>query len=741
MTDFEFTPPATADTLYSGSVTVDIDQVDDAAFTLPSPVTYLADNAAIRYIGGGEMEFGASWPDTFHYTSKSKYPHTHDSQWTFGEKVVHTGTTIQFRHKYLAASTYQIYIDGHPLSEIPEAYPGTTPGWIHTTTLTFPTSGTRTITFMHNSMPFGGLCVGTGQSIANPGTPRMRVVFQGDSITGGSGMNTGDSLGTWAHRFARYSGVDDPWIEAIGGTGYIATGSAVTIGARTATDVTAYSPAAVMLWGGYNDGLETPSNVATACTSVITAYQSGLPSAQVILVGMWSPAGTAATAHVNIDNALKAVALAKGVPFVSPITGQVLDGAGNVVLTAGKWVTPGNVAAMVGSDGVHPTDAGHELIANRMYDAMVALSGTVTTTEVVAYRGSPGSAADTTEEKLTGLALLPGLVNGPQVSVRRSTDGGFFLCEDATFTRTSPTGATGTAATSNSAQFIAAGMTELTDYLDACQDSNYLSVVLRFKMDLTYQMLGAVAILNAHPMRERVLVTTSVAAGETPRWSEIRSAGWIGRLGVEGLTVANWSTYSAAFATYDVEIGFLASGDTAYTTNAALIGTLHTAGYDAGAYNITSAKFSAAVTAGADMVITSDPSGFLASYIPPENPELELGGEGGTMASLTTQSIRPVTGTGVTYSAATSGGGDTVLPNGNKTYIHVKNGSGSAVTVTVAVPGNAFNSQPNPDTAVSVGAGAEKFIPIGPEYADPTTGRATVTYSAVTSVTVAAIGL
>jgi hypothetical protein len=45
------------------------------------------------------------------------------------------------------------------------------------------------------------------------------------------------------------------------------------------------------------------------------------------------------------------------------------------------------------------------------------------------------------------------------------------------------------------------------------------------------------------------------------------------------------------------------------------------------------------------------------------------------------------------------------------------------------------------DSAVSVAAGASSFVPLTAVYRDPISNRASVTYSAVTSVTVAVLQL
>lgn len=111
------------------------------------------------------------------------------------------------------------------------------------------------------------------------------------------------------------------------------------------------------------------------------------------------------------------------------------------------------------------------------------------------------------------------------------------------------------------------------------------------------------------------------------------------------------------------------------------------------------------------------------------------------MANLSTQRISRA-GLGPTYAAAT-GGGDKFAPGG-KTFLHVKNGSGGAQTVTIVTPGSAAENVSIGDVAVSVPAAGERMIgPLpGSLFANPAdSGLGAITYSGVTSLTVAIVEL
>lgn len=107
------------------------------------------------------------------------------------------------------------------------------------------------------------------------------------------------------------------------------------------------------------------------------------------------------------------------------------------------------------------------------------------------------------------------------------------------------------------------------------------------------------------------------------------------------------------------------------------------------------------------------------------------------MATLAYQQVQ-IAGTAVTLVAA-SAGGDKVSPATNGALM-VKNGDVAAKTVTIVVPGNTKYGQAAPDIPIIVAAGATALIgPFPFDLADPIDGLIAVTYSAVTSVTVAAI--
>lgn len=115
------------------------------------------------------------------------------------------------------------------------------------------------------------------------------------------------------------------------------------------------------------------------------------------------------------------------------------------------------------------------------------------------------------------------------------------------------------------------------------------------------------------------------------------------------------------------------------------------------------------------------------------------------MAALT---VQPVVITGLTVSYATpAGGGDTFsnLPAG-KVFLIVTNGSGSSINVTLTavtttIPTLSGGNMTLSDRVVAVGAGVTKLIGMVPDGFNSSSGTVTVTCSATSSVTIAAISV
>lgn len=111
------------------------------------------------------------------------------------------------------------------------------------------------------------------------------------------------------------------------------------------------------------------------------------------------------------------------------------------------------------------------------------------------------------------------------------------------------------------------------------------------------------------------------------------------------------------------------------------------------------------------------------------------------MAVLTKQKMSVTPGLAPTYTAA-AGGGDSFVndqADGSRTFIHIKNGGGAPITLTVDDPNSKTPDGAtawNPDLAVTVANATERMVgPIGARFIDGN-GNTNLAYSGVTTVTI-----
>ncbi|MFJ2162572.1 hypothetical protein [Streptomyces sp. NPDC087856] len=105
------------------------------------------------------------------------------------------------------------------------------------------------------------------------------------------------------------------------------------------------------------------------------------------------------------------------------------------------------------------------------------------------------------------------------------------------------------------------------------------------------------------------------------------------------------------------------------------------------------------------------------------------------MADLTTTKITVATGIlDLAAQATAAGAGGDTAEVGPRRFLYVNNGSGSSITVTLATPGT-VSGLAVADPTYAIAAGKMGLIPLASIFRG-TTGRAAITYSAVTTVTV-----
>ena len=339
------------------------------------------------YLGAGGFQIGSGTPDSTYVLPTTRYPNTRgslsSSQSIWSVEFGTDATGFQLRFNWQTGGCVRITVDGRRMTDLMQSLGGTTPGSTHMLTVNLGTAQPRTVRLDFAVAPFGGIYLPPGASMWKPATPSKRIMVFGDSISGGSSMNTAGGAGTWFSRAARLLGYSDAWNESLGGTGYITAGSFATLGTRAPIDVIPNSPDVLIISAGYNDNGGSQPSIASAAASLYSAIKTGLPSTAIYVIGCWSPSGSPAASITNTDNTIKAAAAAASLPFISPLTGGIYNAAGTLIATHGAWITgtgrvgattgSGNADTYIGTDAVHPTDVGHKYLGDRVVAAIQEL--------------------------------------------------------------------------------------------------------------------------------------------------------------------------------------------------------------------------------------------------------------------------------------------------------------------------------------------------------------------------------
>lgn len=190
-------------------------------------------------------------------------------------------------------------------------------------------------------------------------TAPLTVAFLGDSYTGGSGMG-GVGADGWPGLLSAaegwpFSRESSLW-SAQGGTGYLMAGDATQpLPARAATAVEA-QPDVVIVAAGINDvGRFQPEAIRTAASETFSTIRAASPQTRIIAVGPFWPTTRAMSPDLDATrDAIYAAAQDAGVT---------------------DWIDPQPWMAdiEIGADNVHPTDAGHQVLADRMSAALDGL--------------------------------------------------------------------------------------------------------------------------------------------------------------------------------------------------------------------------------------------------------------------------------------------------------------------------------------------------------------------------------
>ncbi len=183
--------------------------------------------------------------------------------------------------------------------------------------------------------------------------PASEIAVIGDSYTDGSAEG-GNGPRAWteiARQLLAAEGVEvDADIAAEGGAGYGRRGNGGSIFGDLAARAVRHSDKLVVFFGSRNDQPVPPQRVADLAGDTFRLARTVAPAAKLLVIGPPWPTAGPPSEVLTIRDRLREQAAAAGAVFVDPI--------------AEGWFV--GRPDLIGSDGVHPTDAGHAYLATRI---------------------------------------------------------------------------------------------------------------------------------------------------------------------------------------------------------------------------------------------------------------------------------------------------------------------------------------------------------------------------------------
>ncbi|MBX3112649.1 MAG: SGNH/GDSL hydrolase family protein [Fimbriimonadaceae bacterium] len=291
-----------------------------------------------------------------------------------------------FLGQQLNVSCHELYVDG---LLVDSNYGAIASGneyrkWV------FASTALRRIKMRFYGVTYAHTRVDPTASVFLPPSSRPRVFFMGDSVTAGTGATNGSTLLGYAGHLARLFDAD-AYINGLPTTGFLNPGSTKTFVQRASTDLGSLEPDVVVTFGGYNDRLSVNGSYTGAALQAAVASYYGLvkaafPNAKFLQVGVLpkNDSFNSSSDATDADSDVKTAALAAGVPFLSPLAGELYDAGGAKLYDEGRAWTygtgkvggttgDGNADLLLASDGVHPTNAGHKVFALHIARAVATL--------------------------------------------------------------------------------------------------------------------------------------------------------------------------------------------------------------------------------------------------------------------------------------------------------------------------------------------------------------------------------
>jgi len=182
---------------------------------------------------------------------------------------------------------------------------------------------------------------------------RNRIAVVGDSYTAGGELG---GLGSkwWTTRawqlLAREGIPVAPDVAAEGGAGYGARGNHGSVFEDLTADVVKPDDALVVYFGSRNDQGVDPAQLSVLAYGTFQLARRTAPSAKFLVIGPPWPTADPPDPVLKIRDALKYQAGVAGATFIDPISQGWFVGRPD----------------LIGKDGVHPTDAGHAYMAEKI---------------------------------------------------------------------------------------------------------------------------------------------------------------------------------------------------------------------------------------------------------------------------------------------------------------------------------------------------------------------------------------
>lgn len=186
------------------------------------------------------------------------------------------------------------------------------------------------------------------------------VLIFGDSWTFGSAASD-PALG-YAYVVSEFTG----WttvVDGVRGSGYLRSGvDGPDYGARIAALDPALHPDLIIIQGSINDRFLPAADYPAAVNAAWDRLTATYPSARVVILGPAPAVLPTETTVTRIDRVLSALAGQRGWWYISPVREE--------------WITPADYLDVIdtGAGRFHPSTAGHRYLAERLAEAVAAIT-------------------------------------------------------------------------------------------------------------------------------------------------------------------------------------------------------------------------------------------------------------------------------------------------------------------------------------------------------------------------------